>query len=415
MADISSLTVASRKMYFFAIYVLNHLREKEIIKIQDSFDVLSLDTALVNDFDPAVIQEMFKPKPKPKAKKSNLVRPITNAEPENVLETIANEFYANASDAVNAVPTTEKPKRKYNKKTNKSVVPTNADDAVAVTQVAPEAAAVTDAVVADIVSEIVDASKMDLKTTKPKKRKGKSTNEEMVTNNVDVAIVEEAKEKEKPKRQPKKKVKEPEPEPVIQESELVTVTEVVDMPEVVEEPEQKAVPEPEPEQKKAKRQSKKKAPEPDAVVAVTDVVTATVVEPEEPAVATTEKKAKKQSKKKVAPEPEPVVAPVEIVPEQKKAKKQSKKKSAPEPEPEPEPVAPVVTEEEREKENINPRTSTPIMPTEDEDSEDEIEARIITYSDGKQYLLSDDNTIYDINSYEVLGYYDAIKFKITFV
>jgi len=62
------------------------------------------------------------------------------------------------------------------------------------------------------------------------------------------------------------------------------------------------------------------------------------------------------------------------------------------------------------------RISTPIMPNSDaeEEEDDEIEARIITYTDGVQYLLSDDNSIYNSDTFEMIGTFDPETKIITF-
>jgi len=130
MSNIASLAVASKKFVFFGIFVINHLKDKGIIP--EDFDALSLDTSLVESFDPVAIQALFKQK----NKKNSISLPVSSAPRENVLNAVANEYYANlaavpeedkdVADVVAAVPdvvattvaVVEKPKRKNTKKSN---------------------------------------------------------------------------------------------------------------------------------------------------------------------------------------------------------------------------------------------------------------------------------------------------------
>ena len=254
MSNIASLSAASKKLVFFGIYVINHLKDKGIIA--EDFDALSLDASLVDSFDPASIQSMFKQK----NKKNSVSLPVSPASRENVLNAVANEYYANqvitdpvvASDpvvsvvsvaAVAAVPvvSSEKPKRKYNKKSNAVVT----NDVV----VASDNKEAT--IVSDIVSDIIQASKTDLKnieaapTASKKPRKAKASTVADVTEVVDVAAVAEVaavatdvtdvKEvlPKKKEVKPRKKAVKPITEEVVVTE--VVVTEVVDTKVVIEE------------------------------------------------------------------------------------------------------------------------------------------------------------------------------------
>jgi hypothetical protein len=115
-----SFNASQKKMYIFALFVVDTLKNTGIVR--EDFDVYNLDLSLVDTFDydafTATYKAHFK---KPRANKilkhsSEIIRDISN----DVVVTLANEYYENNihfdSDPAAAAVDVEKPKRKYSRK-----------------------------------------------------------------------------------------------------------------------------------------------------------------------------------------------------------------------------------------------------------------------------------------------------------
>ena len=118
-----SFNASQKKMYLFALFVIDTLKNSGIVR-QD-FDTFNLDLSLVDTFDYDAFATEYKAHfKKPRANKilkhsSQVVRDTSN----DVVINVANEYYENisfdmnaASAAVEVEVPAEKPKRKYSRK-----------------------------------------------------------------------------------------------------------------------------------------------------------------------------------------------------------------------------------------------------------------------------------------------------------
>ena len=238
------------------------------------------------------------------------------------------------------------------------------------------------------------------------------------TDDVVMQIVNAAKSDvaEKPKRKPRQKKAPVESD--VSETLETSVSETTE-PVVADKPKKKSPP------------KKKAAPaEPVVSVDVETTESAVAVETTEPVVVEEKPKKKSPPKKKTVPV-EPIVAVAEAVIVETNVANSSKKTDAIKAVnalvssvilEEEEIVEPIVenkvedTKEEEPKEepkNDNCNDSGAHEDEDDDEDEEEIQARIMNY-EGKQYLIDGDNNIYDKESFDELGTFNADTQKIIF-
>ena len=369
----NKLTAASLKLHMFGVFVLQTLLDEG--KLSEGFDPMSLDTSIVSKFDPNEMKNQFKTN---KKTKTNVK--VVSSPRENVVNVIAtNHYESNQTD--------------------------------------------------DVVMQIVNAAKSDV-AEKPKRkpRQKKAPVESDVSETLETSVSETTEpvvaDKPKKKSPPKKKAAPAEPvvSVDVETTESAVAVETTEPVVVEEKPKKKSPP-------------KKKAAPAEVVVAVVDATTEPVVAvadaTAEPVVAVEEKPKKKSPPKKKTVPVEPIVAVAEAVVVETTVANSSKKTDAIKAVndlvssvilEEEEIVEPIVenkvedTKEEEPKEepkNDNCNDSGAHEDEDDDEDEEEIQARIMNY-EGKQYLIDGDNNIYDKESFDELGTFNADTQKIIF-
>ena len=354
----NKLTAASLKLHMFGVFVLQTLHAEG--KLPEDFDPMSLDTSIVAKFDPNEMKNHFKTN---KKTKTNVK--VVSSPRENVVGVIANNHYeSNQTDdvvmqIVNAAKSdvAEKPKRKPRQKKS---------------SVVSEVAETTESVVVDAsVSEPVVVADKPKRKSPPKKKAAPaepvvSADVETTDSSVAVETTEPVVVEEKPKKKspPKKKAATAEPVAVVETESAVTVE--TTEPAVVEEkpkkkspPKKKAAPAETTEPAVVEEKPKKNA----AIKAVKDLVSSVVAEKKE-----------------------------EIVEE---------------------PIAENKVEEPIAENKVEEANVTAEEEEDDDEDAEEIQARIMNY-EGKQYLIDGDNNIYDKESFDELGTFNADTQKIIF-
>jgi hypothetical protein len=320
-------------------------------KLAEDFDPMSLDTSLVFKFDPNEMKNMFK-----NNKKTKAAVKVVSSPRENVANTIANNHYG-----------------------------TNNED--------------------DIVSQIVNATKSDVAEKpkrKPRQKKVPENALNVVTDTGDAVEPSDgaantetvvANDKPKPQRKPRqKKVPVTEPAAVVDENTNVAdevVSEAAVVPVVAAE-------KPKPQRKP--RQKKVPVTEPAPAETVGDEVTADTATAV-PVVAAEKPKPQRKPRQKKAPVVQDVPVSSEMTNNSEKKAAAIEAVNAL--------VAPTSPKNEPVEEPVQVDTD------DNDDEEEEIQARIMNY-EGKQYLLDDNMNVYDKDSYDEIGTFDADTQKITF-
>jgi hypothetical protein len=371
-AQMNKMTAATMKLHMFGVFVLQTLLTEG--KLAEDFDPMSLDTSLVFKFDVNEMKNQFKTN---KKTKTNVK--VVSSPRENVANAIANNHYDGqnnehgddiVSQIVNATKSdvAEKPKP-VRKPRQKKVVEPAAVDATTDSAVP---ASTTESAVPVVVAE------KPKPVRKPRQKKvvepaavDATTDSAVPASTTESAVPVATAEKPKPVRKPRqKKVVEPAVVDATTDSAVPASTTESAVPVATAE-----------KPKPVRKPRQKKVVEPAAVDATTDSAEV----PEEPS---------NNSEKKInAMTAVNTLISAVTQPETEKAS----------------PVQPDVTTEVAQLPEVEDEVKT----AEDEDEEEEIQAKIINY-EGQQYLLDDNLNIYDKDTFDEIGKFNAETQKIVF-